>query len=238
MRARRERPLGEGKHDNLYRDMHAAMRGRGAAVDAGAAARAVEDGARLVAAPPGAPPAGASSPAPAEPLAGPGGPPHDGRDGEPPRAAASAADAGAAAGAAGADDRAADAREPEPGGAPAGAAHGGGAEEGPEAEAPAADGLGVVLQMPRGNLETVRPRALVLPAVAAALDVRGPSGAPLLRAAPLCRAPVCCDSAGAAATPARRHRLGSLRRDAPQRALPGMHAALRAGHAVTGIRAQ
>jgi len=235
VRARRERPLGEGKHDNLYRDMHAAMRGRGAAVDAGAAARAVEDGARLVAAPPGAPPAGASSPAPAEPLAGPGGPPHDGRVGEPPRAAASAADAGAAAGAAGADDRAADAREPEPGGAPAGAAHGGRAEEGPEA--PAADGLGVVLQMPRGNLETVRPRALVLPAVAAALDVRGPSGAPLLRAAPLFRAPLWCDSAGAAATPARRHRLGSLRRDAPQRALPDVHAALRAGPAVTGGRA-
>ena len=30
----------------------------------------------------------------------------------------------------------------------------------------------VVLQMPRGNLEAVRPRALVLPAVAAALDAR------------------------------------------------------------------
>ncbi len=31
-------------------------------------------------------------------------------------------------------------------------------------------GVQAVLQMPRGNLEAVRPRALVLPAVAAALD--------------------------------------------------------------------
>lgn len=33
-----------------------------------------------------------------------------------------------------------------------------------------ADGVEAVLQLPRGNLEAVRPRALVLPAVAAALD--------------------------------------------------------------------
>jgi elongator complex protein 1 len=34
-----------------------------------------------------------------------------------------------------------------------------------------------VLQMPRGNLEAVRPRALVLPAVAAALDAADFAGA-------------------------------------------------------------
>lgn len=42
---------------------------------------------------------------------------------------------------------------------------------------PATDGVQVVLQMPRGNLETVAPRSLVLPAVAAALDADNYAGA-------------------------------------------------------------
>ncbi|KAK9834184.1 hypothetical protein WJX81_006434 [Elliptochloris bilobata] len=43
----RERPMGEGKCENLYSDMHAAMRGRGADNGIGAHTRAVEEGARL-----------------------------------------------------------------------------------------------------------------------------------------------------------------------------------------------
>ena len=38
------------------------------------------------------------------------------------------------------------------------------------ATAAAGDACQAVLQMPRGNLEAVRPRGLVLPALAAALD--------------------------------------------------------------------
>ena len=34
------------------------------------------------------------------------------------------------------------------------------------------DGIAVVLQLPRGNLETVYPRSLVLPAIASAVQVR------------------------------------------------------------------
>jgi hypothetical protein len=41
-------------------------------------------------------------------------------------------------------------------------------------------GVQAVLQMPRGNLEAVRPRALVLPAVAAALDAADFAGEPPL----------------------------------------------------------
>ena len=140
----------------MYTDMLAAMRGRGGTSSSGASAhaRVVEDGARLVAVPPG-PPTGA----PSAPVA-----PTDAKAGPARGAAAQTGDAG--------DSSRAN-------GAPGGAAELGSAEQGREeeeeeeadedADAPLG-GLAAVLQMPRGNLEAVRPRALVLPALVGALD--------------------------------------------------------------------
>ena len=136
----------------MYTDMLAAMRGRGGNSNgASAHARVVEDGARLVAVPPGSLPKPPAMPAgPSEARAGLG--------------------RGAAAQVGGAGDSS------RPDGAPGRVAEQGSAERGsPEGEededldAPLG-GLAAVLQMPRGNLEAVRPRALVLPAVACALD--------------------------------------------------------------------
>lgn len=143
--------MGEGKRDNLYSDMHAAMRGHGAGAGGGAGVRAIEEGARLVAAPPGAP---ARAPLGSGAWDGEGAPtverereegePAVGRGREEGESLVSGQD-GAAVG--GLDMQWDPADDVSPG------------------------GLAVVLQMPRGNLETVRPRALVLAAVATALDV-------------------------------------------------------------------
>lgn len=94
-RAGYHRGLGEGRRDNHYTDMHAAMRGHGTTAPSGniLKARAVEQGSKIVAAPP--------------------------------------------------------------------------------------DDIFVVLELPRGNLETIYPRSLVLPAVAAAVQVVNPGFNPL-----------------------------------------------------------
>ena len=82
--------MGEGRKENHYTDMHAAMRGHGTTAPSGniLKARAVEQGSKIVAAPP--------------------------------------------------------------------------------------DDIFVVLELPRGNLETIYPRSLVLPAVASAIQVLNP----------------------------------------------------------------
>lgn len=45
-------------------------------------------------------------------------------------------------------------------------------EQGSRIVAAPPDDISVILELPRGNLETIYPRSLVLPAVAAAVEVR------------------------------------------------------------------